>query len=407
MRALRHRDFLILWLGALLSFTGSWIQTVGQQWLVFDLTHDEAKLGLVAFCSSAPVAILGPVAGVFADRYNKRMLLVATQSVFAIGALFLALAITGKYIQYWHVLVVAAIGGIAGCIEMPTRQSTVSRVVPQEDLPSAVPLQAMTFNLARVFGPAIGGLLLLTAGVALCYAVNAVSYAFLILAVLAIRADLRPVPEEPQPIRDLLIEGFQFTLRDSRLRTLFILESIVSTFGLTYLALMAAIAKEMLGLDKSGLAVSMSLIGVGAISALVFMVHRGPVINRGTVVRVAMTVFGLALLGLSFARSGPPAYPLFVLLGFGAILQFNTTNTLFQLIAPDRLRGRVIAMHVWALSGMGPFGTLFFGWLASQTSIPLVLQIGGIVVVLGAIWGWRQRAAFAEIQRGEVVGASS
>ena len=116
MRALRHRDFLLLWLGALLSFTGTWVQSTAQQWLVFELTHDEAKLGLVAFCSSAPVAFIGPIAGALADRFNKRNVLVITTLVFALGALFIGLMTHFEYVTYGHILIVATIAGFAGSV---------------------------------------------------------------------------------------------------------------------------------------------------------------------------------------------------------------------------------------------------------------------------------------------------
>ena len=214
---------------------------------------------------------------------------------------------------------------------------------------------------------------------------------------LLIRANLDPTPDSGQPIKDLILEGMRFTFRDMRLRTLFIMECAVSTFGLAYLALMAAIAKDMLHLDKQGLGYALSSIGVGAILSLLFLSTRGTGHLRGLVIRIGMTVFGLALVALGFARSGLVAFPLFGILGMCAIMQFNSTNALFQMIAPDRLRGRVIAMHIWALSGLGPFGTLFFGWLASRTSLPLVLHIGGVLVLAFAIWGWTQKKAFVDL----------
>lgn len=397
MRALRHRDFRILWIGALLSFTGSWIQNTGQQALVYELTRDASKLGLVFFCGSAPVAILGPIAGVLVDMADKRKLLIFAQSVFALGALFLAAAIQFGFIQYGFILAVATIVGITGCMEMPARQSIVSRVVPPEDLPSAVPLQAMTFNLARVVGPAIGGILVVAFGPQFCYTINGMSYVGLIGAALMIRTDLSPTPGEPQPIRELLKEGVRFTFRDHRLRTLFIMESIVSTFGIFYIAIMAAIAKEMLKVDERGLGTALSFIGFGAIAGLLFVANQGSKATRRWIVRIAMLVFGIGLIGLSFATSKWVAFPLLAVLGAASIMQFNTTNTLFQMIAPDHLRGRVIAMHVWALSGLGPFGTLFFAWLAERISIPVALLSGGICVLLGAIWGLSQKHAFADM----------
>lgn len=397
MRAFRHRDFRLLWFGAFLSFSGSWIQTTAQGWLVYEMTKSETMLGLVVFCNQIPVSFLGPFMGTLADTLNKRFVLVACQLTFSMGSLFLAAAIYWDFIRYEHILAVATIGGLAGAIEMPTRQSIVSKVVPPEDIASAVPLNALTFNLARVFGPALGMYVYAQLGPQLCYLINGLSFFFLISAVLALKADLRAVHREVQPIIDLVMEGVLYTWRDPRLRTLFLLEGAVSAFGLFYLALMPAIGVEILGLTKEGFGMAMTAVGVGTICSLLLVANLSHRPIKGTIVRLSMTVFGVALALLGFATSPWIAFPLLATVGFCAVAQFNTTNTLFQLLSPERLRGRVLAMHVWALSGLGPLGTLLFAWLANVTDIHIALQVGGGLVVLAAIWGWMQRQALENV----------
>lgn len=397
MRAFRHRDFRLLWTGAFLSFMGSWIQNVAQGWLVYKLTGQESMLALVTFFQSVPVSVLGPAAGAISDMFDKRKVLIFCQLIYAFSALFLAAAVNYGFIAYWHILVIALINGLTSTLEMPTRQSIVSRTVPPEDLSSAIPLQAMTFNTARLIGPSIGGLLLAKFGPALCYGVNGFSYLALIFGVLAIRADLKASPREPQPIRDLITEGMYFTWRDRKLRTLFLMEAIVSSFGLFYIAQMPAIAKKTLNLDEQGLGLSYTMIGVGALAGLLTVTIYGDRLGRALIVRVAMTTFAVALLIMSLARTPLLAFPAFILLGCSAIMQFNITNTLFQLIAPDRLRGRVLAMHLWALSGMAPFGTLVLGYVAQVISIPVAFAIAGTVVLGGAVWGWTRVRVFKEV----------
>ena len=223
MRAFRHRDFRLLWFGAFLSFSGSWIQTTAQGWLVYQLTGDPTMLGLVVFCNQIPVSLIGPFAGALADTMNRRVVLVCCLLTFSLGSSFLAAAIHYGFIQYWHIILVATIGGIAGAVEMPTRQSIVSRVVPVEDLPSAIPLNALTFNIPRVVGPAVGMYIYALFGPQLCYLINAISFFALVFAVLAIRADLRATEREPQPIVDLVMEGVRYTFLNPRLKRLFIL----------------------------------------------------------------------------------------------------------------------------------------------------------------------------------------
>lgn len=430
MRAFRHRDFLLLWLGALVSFTGSWIQNVGHGWLVFELTRDEAKLAFITFCSSLPVSIVGPFAGFLADAFDKRWVLIFCQAVFAAGAFFLAAATALGFVQYWHFVAVALMLGLVSTVEMPTRQTVVSRVVPPEELAAAVPLNAMTFNLARIVGPAIGGVLLASFGAQACFLANGFSYAALIASMVFIRADLRSLPRAVEPVKDRLLAGFRYAWNHRNLRTLLLLEAIVSVFAMHYLALMPAIAVKMLGLDKQGLGMAMSAIGVGAIAGLVTLTFLAERRLRSLTIRLSMTIVGVGLVLLSYARSGGLAYPLLMAMGFGTVSQFNTTNALCQLLSPDEFRGRVLSIHIWALSGLGPVGLLLFGWIArwipeslpqslapvalaaqalpgvpdfgllgpgllvSDTGLPLALRLGGLIVVLGAIWAWADRKGF-------------
>ncbi|HZH97528.1 MAG TPA: MFS transporter, partial [Fimbriimonadaceae bacterium] len=372
MRAFQHRDFRLLWIGAFLSFVGSWIQNVAQGWLVYELTHDKAKLAIVTFCQMAPVSVFGPFAGAFADTFNKRKLLVFAQSVFALGAIYLMLATHYGFVRYEHILVVALIFGLTGCIEMPARQSVVSNVVPPEDLAAAIPLNAMTFNVARIIGPAIGGFLVYRFGPSICYGINGFSYIAIILSVLVIKTDLSAVRRAAQPIGDLLFEGMKYTFQDRRLRMLFTMEATMSTFGLFYLSQMPAIATEMLRLDQRGYGFAMTTVGFGAIAGLLLntvLSHRE---LKAKIVLTAMTVSGVTLLALGFTRMPIFAFPLLAIIGMSAIMQFNTTNTLFQTLSPEHLRGRVLAMHIYAISGVGPFGILFFGWLAETTKGPTI-----------------------------------
>lgn len=419
-RVFSYSDFRLLWIGAFLSFTGSQVQNIAQGYFVYHLTQDESKLGFVSFCSSFAVFLFGFLAGSFADAFDKRAVLIITQAIFALGALYLAVATYYGFVEYWQIAAVAGALGLVSAIEMPTRQSVVSRVVPPDVLASAVPVNALTFNVARILGPAIGALILIYWGVAMCYLLNGLSFLALIWAAIAIRANLKSHPREPQPIRDLLMEGFLYTMRDKRLKTLFLLETITAACGLAYLPMLPAYVHQVMGVgadiiakgvtkgdapdpSKTVLGYCYTAVGVGAITGLLLVTQYAEAHHKAGIIRCAMWTIGLGLLILSFARQGIFVYLTLILMGAASVAQLNTTNALFQLMSPERLRGRVIAMHIWAINGLSPFGVILFGWVAAQTRInhhvmfastrytlptygvSLSMELGGLCVILGAL----------------------
>jgi MFS family permease len=374
-----------------LSFIGNWVVTVAQGYWVYNHEHqDPAKLALITFVRSLPYFFMGPVPGVIVDLFNKKTLLVLTQVGLAATSAYLAIATHYHFIQYWHVVVCAFVVGCTGAFEIPARQSAVGSVVPPEDLGAAIPLNALTFNIARLLGPAIGGIVLAKFDVPACYAIDAISYFALIFAALAIRSDLSASAREPQPIKDLVLEGARYTFRERPLRTLFILELIVSLSGIAYIALIPAIAESMLGLGKN-LGNCYVAMAFGTISSLLIIAATSKSGMRAFVIRVDMSLMAVGLLALSLTHTRLSAYLILAVLGFCGVAHFNITNTMFQLLSPQALRGRVLSMHVWALSGLGPFGTMFFGWLARQTSLATSMQACAGCMALGAIGAWCSR----------------
>lgn len=389
-RVFRHRDFRLLWAGAFVSFSGSWIQTVAQQYLVYEMTKSYQMLGFVAAANMLPTTVLAPFLGSVTDMFDRRKLLVICQAVFALCALYLAAATYFQFIEYWHIIVVAIITGTTGVVEIPARQSIISRVVPVEDLGSAIPLNALTFNIARPLGSAVGGVLLANLGVPACYMVNGLTFAGLIFAGLAIKADLSATAREPQPIWDLLFEGFLYTFREPRLRALLIAEGLVSIFGLFYMTQTAAIASDMVHRPKD-LGLLLVSQGFGSILALVMVLAMSHLRIKGLLIRLSVGMIGALLIALGFVNSLWTALPIYLLLGICTVTIFNTVNTVFQTLAPDRLRGRVISMHNWALGGLGFIGAIILGKFASAFSLPLAIQLGGAVVLVTAAYLWISR----------------
>ena len=414
LRVLRYRDFRILWIGAFVSFTGGQISNLAQGYFVYRLTGDEAKLALIPFVWSIPIFTFGLVAGSFADRFDKRRTLVITQLLFGVNSLYMAAATYFGFVRYWQIIVIASLNGLIACVEMPTRQSVTSRVVPIEDLAAAVPVNAMTFNVARIAGQAIGGLVLRVLGVFGCYLVDGISYLALIFSIRTIRADLSPPKRAQGSLRDLVAEGARYAWRDIRLRTLFLLELATALFGLSYAPLLPAYALDILArgdlkenvhvLTFAGVS-----IGGGAFAGLLLVTRLAHSRRKGWLIRGSIALIAAGLLGLALTDRPWVAYPLFAMAGAGGIMQLNTTNALFQTLAPERLHGRVLAMHVWALNGLSPFGVLMLGNIARATKggsdfplhggVPFAFLLGGGLMSALLLVSFFLRAGLTNLHR--------
>ncbi len=382
---LRIADFRWLVLGAFVSFIGSQIQNISLGFYVYQLTGDKAKLGLVYTLTSLPFLLFGPIVGALADVWNKRLCMNICMIGMGLFAAYLGYASQHHFLTFEQILVASFLSGCLQTLEAPSRQCIVRQVVPASMMSQAIPFQAMAFNMSRVVGPAIGGIAAEVWGTTACFYINAVSFLALVGSMILIKADLGSTTKDHQPIKDLVVEGIRYTFRHDALRTLFWMESATSLLGVWYLTQMPAIAKSMLGLGASGLGIASSFVGFGAIGALVTLAIHSKKPYKPLLVRASMTLFSVMLICLGFVHTALLAYPIFLITGFATVMQFNTTNTLFQLMAPPQMRGRVLSMHFWAISGASTVGTLIFGWLAQRASLPVALWVGGTLLGLVSI----------------------
>jgi MFS family permease len=259
---MRSPAFRRYWVGAFLSFVGSWIQNVAQSWLVYELTRSEFLLGMVGFVSGVPM-LFAPVGGALADRWNRRNILLITQSLFALSALALALLTYTGTIRYEYILAIALLNGLVLTVDLPTRQSLVAHLVPRADLANGIALNAAAFHTARILGPAIGGLLLEWAGAAPCFLVNALSFSAILLALLSLRIQPSTDGRAPTGILQSLREGIEFVRARRGLMLLWLNVLVLSTFGLSYLVLLPVFAAEVLQVGKTGLGQLYTFAGAG------------------------------------------------------------------------------------------------------------------------------------------------
>jgi len=385
-RALRHRDFRVLWIGLLVSLTGRWMQSVAQGWLVLRLSDSAFQLGLVGFCQFLPVLLLALPAGVAADRLPRRVTLLWTQAAAMVFALVLAALTWLDVIRVWHVALLAFATGAAGALDIPVRQSLLQDLVGREDLPNAIALNSLAFNSSRMIGPAIGGALLALTGEAAVFFVNALSYLAVLAAIRGMRHRPPVVPAERVSWVGEIRAGLAYAAREPRMRTVLGLVFITSVFGAPYTILLPVFARDVHGVDSSGLGWMMGAAGLGAVIGALLIAGGGGRLRAGRTVAAAMLVLGLALVGFAATPNLAAALALLVVIGGAMIVQMATSNTMLQLLSPPELRGRIISLYMLAFLGSAPLGSLLAGTLASALDTPRAVMIGGAVCTGGSAW---------------------
>lgn len=392
-RIFRHRNYRLFFAGQLLSLMGSWMQTIGQAWLVYTLTESPFALGLIGFLQMGPVFFLSPFGGTIADRVDRRSLIIFTQFCFLIQAVTLAaLAFSGQA-ELWHVAALALFFGVVNAVDIPTRQSFTVEMVGREDLQSAIALNGIMFNMARVAGPAVAGVTIAAVGEAWCFAINAVSYLAVIGGLLLMR--IVPVvraPDRARPLQDL-VEGFRFVAGNREIRTVLFALAVTSFAGGPYLTLMPVFAEDILKTGSTGYGFLMTTVGLGALCGA-FMMSRLSAQALKAAPSVAAITFGVSLMAFSFARDFWVAVVLILPTAFSLMLQGSATNISVQMNIDDRMRGRVMAYYTMSFLGMMPFGSLAAGFVAHWIGVPLTLTMGGLVCLLGglaALWFRRRR----------------
>jgi len=400
LRALNHRDFRLFWTGQLVSLIGTWMQSVGQSWLVLELTNSPFKLGLIGTVQFAPMLFLSFVAGVIADRLPKRRLIIATQTALLVQAFGLsALVWTGR-VQYWHVAVLATLFGFANTLDLPTRQSFIAELVGQSDLMNAIALNSAAFNGARILGPAAAGALVARYGTGLAFFLNGASFLAIIVALLAIKTEGLPRPRGGTTMVREIGEGLGYAMRTPLVSLVLSLVLAVSVFVINYNVLVPLLARDVLHQGPGGFGFLMAALGAGALAgALTLTLVRGgrPPL---TLVVAAAIVVSAAILSLAVVRRFWLASTILFVAGLSQILFMASANTTLQVTAPDELRGRMMSLYALAFAGVTPVGSFLIGSIAEAFGVPTACGAGGgvgllCVLTLAARWR-RHRSAEAE-----------
>ena len=384
--ALSHRNFRLFFIGQGISLVGTWMQNVGEGWLILTLTNSPFYVGLTSALSSLGVLLFSLYAGVIADRVDKRRVIIFMQIAFMLEAFTVAILVWTGVVAVWQVLVLATILGIASAFDIPMRQSFLVEMVGKEDLMNAIALNSSVFNGARMIGPAIAGLLIGALGIAWCYFLNGLSYIAVIAGLLMMR--LPPVVRTVKTTSTWggFREVLAFLNGNRGLRSLMILTSILSVFGFPYISMMPVFARDVLHRGATGYGALTSSIGIGAvIGALGVALASSRIRRRGRLMLVGGTVFGILLILFSTSRSLALSMLLLAFAGCAMIVNNSLTNTLLQTAAPDHLRGRIMGFYSFVFVGMAPFGAFLFGLVAEHIGAPSTIAGGGAIVAIAVV----------------------
>ena len=385
LRALGHRNFQLFFSGQLISLIGTWMQSVAQSWLVYRLTGSALLLGSVGFASQIPVFLFAPLGGITADRLNRRYVVIGTQVASMLLAFILAALTLTHKVQVWHIFVLASLLGVVNAFDIPGRQSFLVDMVGKEDLMNAIALNSSMFNGARVIGPAIAGILVAKIGEGWCFLGNAISYIAVITGLLLMRVQSPARGVMASPLEHMM-EGFRFVNRTAPIRALLLLLGVVSLVGMPYVVLMPIFADQILHGGARGLGILMGSTGVGALLGALTLAFREGIKGLGRWVAWCSAGFGASLMVFSLSHSFWISVILLLPVGYTIMLQMASSNTLIQVMVPDALRGRVMAVYSMMFMGMAPIGALFGGALAEHLGAPLTVGIGGTASIAGAVW---------------------
>lgn len=387
VRALRHPAYRRFFVAQSCSLVGTWIQLVGVSWLVWRLTHSPAWLGWTGFAAQVPILLLAPFAGVWADRFDRRRLLMVTQTLSCLQSLLLAGLVLSGTVQAWHCVVLAGTLGCINAFDTPVRQSfTVRMVSDRQDLPSAIAMNSFMFNLARLLGPSIAGVLISAFSETACFLVNSVSYAgvLVVLATLKLPAATGTRPVQQGLHRDLL-EGVRYAAHHAVIGPLLRQLGLVSLLVAPYVQLMPIFAGQVFGGDARTLGLLIGAAGAGAVAATVFLATRQGVAVLPRLIATGGVTAGAALAAFAQSRSLALSVLLMVAVGAGIIITAASTNTLLQHTVSEDKRGRVLSLYTMTFLGLAPLGSLALGHLAELWTAPATLSCAGLLCVAGSV----------------------
>jgi len=370
------------------STIGTWMQQYAQSWLVYELTKSNFYLGIDSFLGQLPILLLMLIGGVIADRHDRRRLLTTSQYIQAIAAFALATLVATHSVKVGYIFMLSFIAGCGQAFGGPAYQSLIPSLVPRRDLPSAIGLNSTQFNLSRVLGPALGGTVLATIGLAWCFALNGVSFFIVIFALAWLHLPKHTPAKSHKPIRTDLQVGLRYVRNHRLVLTLTVLVFISTFLAMPLITLMPSFATDVLhgfGTPAARLSLLMACQGLGAITGALIVATLGQFKHMGAALLGVQTMLGLLLAAFAMSRMLPLSLVLLFVAGMFYMSTFSISFSLVQLTVPDELRGRVVSIYMVALRSGGPIGALTAGALADAFTAPTIMAMNGLILSLVAV----------------------
>jgi MFS family permease len=377
--ALRHRNYQYYFAGQGLSVLGTWMQRVAMYWLVYRLSGSELLLGLSGFMSQVPVLVIGPFGGIWADRADRRRLLILTQAAAMVQAALLAYLTLSGNVQVWHVIAMSGMLGIINAVDMPLRQSFVVDIVgDRKDLPSAIAMNSLVNNSGRLIGPSIAGAMIAVTSEGACFAFNALSYLAVLCALFAMRIDHVRPPRAHERVVDALKGGARYAWHNWPIRRLLFLLACVSFMATPYTVLMPVYVDRVLHGGPHTMGYMLSAAGVGAVIGTAYLAVRTQLKGIVTIIAASAIAAGAALAVFAISPSIYLSAAMMAVVGFGVIVTGAGVNTLIQVIVADAMRGRVMSFYTMSFMGVAPLGSISIGAIAEAAGVQVALGLGGV-----------------------------
>ena len=395
-KAFHYREFRLLWVGACTSSIGTWMQEVAQSWLVLQISGSAFWLGLDAFLGDIPIFLFSLVGGAIADRMSRRRLLLASQLVQMSCAFSLALLILLGIVQVWHILVLSFIVGTAQSFGGPAYSALVPTLVDKEDLPNAIALNSIQFNLARVIGPVLGGLALTSLGPSWCFSLNGVSFIAVIISLLLLRPSFQP-EKTSESILTSMKQGFGFIRKHGAMEGLIALAFCMTALAIPMITFLPVFAKDVFHAGPTTYTILLASSGIGSVAGALTVAAMGNIANKGRIALLMLICLGAGM--TAFAQSKTLWWSCFLLFLSGAALiaAFAMISSLVQLITVNEMRGRVMSIYNVAFRGGMPFGSVLSGWLVPKFSAPTVIAVNGLLLVVLGIYFWLAQRRVASL----------